>query len=701
MRNISYLIDRAKYNSTIMFKLFNKRINKVETAAPPNSSVSDKSLQTIAFPYGHSASLITIAPEENPKQVVEKLSITPPSALITISGDTEGLDEQMQLRLTQLFSRGVARAAADTDAMLMDNGKAAGLAALTGQGVTDRGRKSRLVGVAPVTQVTYPGQSETPTTSDALPLEPNHSHFVLVDSQERGREIEVMYNLAAALATDKPALTILINGGEQSRAEILRSVRLGWPILIFSGTGQLADEIVTLHQNPPDFIADPALAEMIAEGHILVFPIDGQVEELERLIQRQFRGDGLLKLAWEQFAVYDQNANRQQKTFQRLQFLIIVMGVLGTLLALFQASLDLEIRQTTQIVDLQEVVDDSQQGCEPALNKLNEIKKSSSWFANFLATHSYLMFFIEYLVEFLQYVIVAIPVLVTVLIAVASRFNAGQKWVLLRSNAETIKSEIFQYRALADVYNAERCVDTCRESQLADKMQTISHSLIQTEANMSALKPYKGPLPPRYGTAENDDGFSALSPERYLDTRLEDQLNYYVKKTIQLERQWSRWQWAIYLLGGTGTLLAARGQELWIALTTGMVAAITNYLAYQQVQERLTKYNQTATRLAHVRNWWTALSAAEQAKQANIDKLVVDTEGVLEDEFKSWMLQMEETMSVLKEEQAKAAEKAQAKVSIEPEMVKPVAGQPPKGLESFKEHFIKPESSDNNIDSKT
>ena len=36
---------------------------------------------------------------------------------------------------------------------------------------------------------------------------------------------------------------------------------------------------------------------------------------------------------------------------------------------------------------------------------------------------------------------------ITVLIAAANRFSAGNKWIFLRATAESIKKEIYRYRA--------------------------------------------------------------------------------------------------------------------------------------------------------------------------------------------------------------------------------------------------------------
>ena len=681
----------------------------------------DKSYKKITFPNGNEAQLITVSADADPTQaVLKKLSLGSPEGLIIVSGDTINLDEPVQQRLTQLLSRGLAKMAINMNAVLMDNGKTSGLVTMMGQSVADRGYQSPLVGVASATQVNYPEQSETGALHEgATPLEPNHTHFVLVDAKNHYQEMDFKCRLGAAVASHHPTVTILINGGEESRAEVLRAVRLNWPLIVFSGSGQLADEIADLYQNPPNFIPEPELAEIIAEGQIFIFPIDGEIEELERLIHRQLRGDNTLKLAWKQFATYDKNATRQQKLFHRLQFFVIFVGVLGTLLALFQASLDLQVQEAQQVKQARALIEvqveshqtancntDTDKKEKSICKKTEEEEKSISWvwlyslcqstmesiecqakellknkpekemlwvtevqnslkiiekascIAKFVASNPFLDTVTTWVVAFLQWVIVAIPVIVTILIAVLDRFNNGQKWIGLRSNAEKIKSEIFCYRTQSGIYHAAHCLENNRETKLAEQIQNINDHLMQTEVNLSALIPYEGPLPPPYSTAVNDDGVMRLSPERYLNVRLEDQLNYYVKKTAQLESQWSRLQWGIYILGGVGTLLAARGLELWIALTTGLVGAMTAYLAYQQVEDRLKKYNRASINLTNIRNWWSALPSSEQAKQENIDQLVFDTEQALGSEFNEWVQQMQETVTALKEEQKKAAEKA-------------------------------------------
>src|SRR5262245_14078839 len=103
------------------------------------------------------------------------------------------------------------------------------------------------------------------------------------------------------------------------------------------------------------------------------------------------------------------------------------------------------------------------------------------------------------------------------------------------------------------------------------------------------------------------------------------------------------------------------GRDLWMALTTGVVAACTTYLGYQQIETTFMKYNQAATDLANVQGWWMALSLEERADQHNIDTLVEHTENILHSEFTGWVQAMNDALKKLRAQQAeKASDKGAA-----------------------------------------
>jgi hypothetical protein len=635
----------------------------------------------IAFENNHEAIAVFPPPGAGAEDIISALNITSHNAVLLIIGGADSVDEKLKSRLTQLFSRGVARAAATMNAVTIDGGTQAGVMALMGQGVADRGFKSALIGVAPLGMVTYPGSEGNGQT----PLDPNHSHFVLVEGKAWGSETNVIFKLVSALRSIKaPAVVLLTGGGAITKSEALQAVRQNLPLLIVEGSGGTADEIASAWKAKPKLPDDPVMAEIISDGRIELHLLDKLVTGAERLLIRALGADNVLLQSWGHFADYDLNAILQRKRFERLQVAIIVIGVLGTALALIKQVYNPNGVQT----DLK------------------------NWWLYLpwpwsVRTDHWVGWWLVY------YLLIVIPILLTILITAANRFKQGNKWLLLRATAEAIKREIFRFRARAGDYKegsnviapatpvtpvlssappsdattaapaspapsapetpaAPQLPPPTPEQVLAQRVEDITRRVMRTEVNASALKPYdrdKG-LPPYMDAArDGDDGLSFLTPDRYVQVRLGDQLNYYRTKAVKQERQLNVIQWSIFIVGGLGSLLAAINRQVWIALTTAVAAALTTFLSFRQTESIVTKYNQTATDLNNVKAWWTALPPAEQAKQINIDALVDHTEQVLQSELDGWVQQMQNALAELRKGQAQAAEKEEKSGSTPPPVV--------------------------------
>lgn len=616
----------------------------------------------IVFKNHNEAVALFPAPDGKAEEVVGKLDIKPCKAVVLLLGDSDAVDEKLIPRLTQLFGRGVARAAAETEAVVIDGGTQAGVAAMMGLGVAGRGYKSKLIGVAAADEVAYPGGPE-----QGVPLEPNHSHFVLV---EGGGQEAMKYGLVGVLTgrvagaagdgrkprkkeaekeeAKVPALGLLAGGGPNSKDEVLRAVRQGLTLIVVEGSGGLADEIAAGWKQRQTLPDDPVMAEILADGEIHLHPLSNPAQAIERLIIRELGVDKVLTQAWEVFADYDLNANIQQKRFGTLQMAILTLGVIGTALAIAQ-------QLPSPVVD-------------PA-----------RW--SYKVLHGALGPNLTWLRIALHQILIIIPILLTVLITASNRFKQGSKWLLLRAGAESVKREIYRYRTRAMDYKDNP------EQRLAERVEDITRRTMRTEVNLSAVVPYskdKGFPPDMYAAQGGDDGFSYLTPDRYVEVRLGDQLNYFKKRAVRLERQLKALYWAIFVIGGLGTYLAAVDLQVWIALTTAVVAAVGTYLGYRQTENTLTKYNQAATDLANVKAWWNALSAEEQSEQVNIDSLVEHTEQVLQSELDGWVQQMQNSLAELRKGQEPTTEREEGKDDAERPEPKPGAadaaagGPPPK-----------------------
>jgi len=602
--------------------------------------MSDITKQTVSFQNDMNATVVLPTATAKVEDIISALSIPPYKAVILNLGGADSIDDALIPRLAQLFGRGIAKAAAEANAVVIDGGTQSGVIALMGEGVAGRGNKSTLVGIAPLSKVSYP---ET-TSATGTRLEPNHSHFVLVEGNDWGNETAMMFQLVSALINNKvvvtsnepkpakpdapkavvkvPCLAVLVGGGSIAKNEVLRAVRQNIPLIVVEGSGKLADEIAVAWKNKQTLPDDPVMAEIIAEGDIQLHQVNNSVKGIERLIIRELGIDNVLMQAWETFADYDLNANLQQKRFDRLQLAIILLGVVGTALVVIQQV----FAPRDQSNDLL------------AVTELWKGKNYRWWI--------------------IYHLLILTPILLTVLVAASNRFKQGSKWLLLRAGAESIKREIFRYRTRAMYYKQHA------EQQLAQRIEAITQRTMRTEVNVSSLKPYNkdnGFPPHMFAAKGGDDGFSYLTPDRYVEVRLGDQLNFFQRKALRLERQFRGLYWLTFIIGGLGTYVAAIGLQAWIALTTSLVAAIGTYLGYRQTENTLTKYNQAATDLSNVRAWWNALSAEEQADPINIDSLVEHTEQVLQSELDGWIQQMQNALAELRKGQGLSGEREEKK----------------------------------------
>ena len=345
----------------------------------------------------------------------------------------------------------------------------------------------------------------------------------------------------------------------------------------------------------PSAITDPDLREIVLQADIR--PVTGTDPRMfGRQLAWELQDEPILKKAWQSFATYDRLAKRLRRMFTRFQASILILGVVATLLGLID----------------------------------NQVKESA-----------------------LHWVVVVVPILVSVLIALASRRAVGQRWIMLRAAAESIKAAIYQYRILSTAAATDHTQAAgAGPQQLVSQLEFIENRLLHTEASSGPLTPYQGPLPPMmYGASGDDDGLSPLGADRYLQIRVGDQLTYFNDRISTLNRRRNLLQVLAIAAGATGAILAAANLEAWIGLTAGASAAALAYLGYLQVDNTIVTYNQTASRLAGLERAWRALSPAQQNAVA-FKRLVADCESALSTELSGWVQQMNDTLKDLRRDQA-------------------------------------------------
>jgi SLOG in TRPM, prokaryote len=248
---------------------------------PVPANYREINIKELYFPNGKRARSLIIPSGTSASYILQKLDIQKPNAVFIIAGGTSDISDELNC----LFSRGIAHAAISMNAIVIDGGTQAGVMKKVGQAIVEqRGEATILLGISPLGRVMYPGKPTAISSDNEVPLDPNHSHFVLVESNEWGGETQTMYELAATLSATCPSVAIVVNGGSITKDEVWHNVRQERPIIIIEGSGRLADDIAKFWREKPAAITDAKMSEIIARGDIHLFPVTGSPEELEKLI---------------------------------------------------------------------------------------------------------------------------------------------------------------------------------------------------------------------------------------------------------------------------------------------------------------------------------------------------------------------------------------------------------------------------------
>lgn len=359
----------------------------------------------------------------------------------------------------------------------------------------------------------------------------------------------------------------------------------------------------------------------------------------------------ILEDAWLRFATYDKNAVIAQRRFVQQRKWILILGVAATTLAIVYSTLEQYLKPDTIVFP--------------------------GWLGSWLSKQQFL--------EGFHVLVIAVPIIVTVLVAFSEKFKMGISWVMLRSSAEAIKKEIYRYRMQVDEYNPSETRSTeTRDVRLAKRLKVISRRLMETSVNQTDLQAYKGDLPPRSGTPEEDNGFDDMTAEQYLKWRLENQFNYYQKKVARLGKELRRFQALIILLGGVGALLAAVNLNVWLAVSNALAVAFASYLEFKRIEATIVSCNLSAADLYDIRIWWHALSPETRRQRASVETLVSGTEAVLQTENAGWLQEMREALSEIYKDK-KEIKPATANDELAPA----VAAEKRPSHPEFQPHFLR------------
>jgi hypothetical protein len=234
----------------------------------------------ISFPNGNVARAIQVGYPAELTTALSQLGIPPACPTLVLVGGASGLSNEVMESLQNIFIEVLAPLAETLGLVVIDGGTEAGVMQLMGQARQHIGGTFPLVGVAAIGTVIFPNLS--PPSQEAAPLEPNHSHFVLVPGNLWGDESPWIARVASSLARDSVSATVLINGGKIAWMDVTYSVKELRPVVILAGSGRTADTLAAMLRGEN---VHESGKHLTASGLLRTVDVKGGSDRLATLLQ--------------------------------------------------------------------------------------------------------------------------------------------------------------------------------------------------------------------------------------------------------------------------------------------------------------------------------------------------------------------------------------------------------------------------------
>lgn len=300
----------------------------------------------------------------------------------------------------------------------------------------------------------------------------------------------------------------------------------------------------------------------------------------------------ILQVAWMRFAQLDAAASKRSKSHLRLRRWIASLGVLATLFAI-----------------------------------LTEMYPS-----NFPLLGGLM----------LKILLIASPIMASILAAFVSKFFSTGDWLVARAGSEEILKEIYAYRTILQKAPTRR-------AWLEKRLAEIQRSVYSGMNGELVLEPYKGILPPspRFSPQypDSDPGFNDLTGDEYFIYRLKNQLDWHTKEVNRRQKERTRLQWLILFSGGMGAFLAGIGGSLslWVALAAAFSSAFIGWQELRSLDSVVRNYSKVIMELNILFDHWKNLEGEEQ-NQTEFYKTVRSTEDILWGQNVEYIKAMQEAL---------------------------------------------------------
>lgn len=285
----------------------------------------------------------------------------------------------------------------------------------------------------------------------------------------------------------------------------------------------------------------------------------------------------ILDLAWRKFAQYDATSVKRTTSYTRLRQWIAIFGVLATFFAILTTIYPDSFPQVGEFV--------------------------------------------------LKVLLISSPVIASLLAAFANKFFATGDWLITRAGAEETLKDIYLYRTILQK-------NPRRREWLEKNLTDIQRSVYRGMNGELAIETYKGviPPPPRFDPKypNSDPGFHDLSGDEYFSFRLENELNWHIKKVNEKQKERTRLQLLILASGAAGAILAALGGpfSLWVALSASLTTTLLGWQELKNLDLVVRNYSKVILELTIISDHWKNLEIEERT-DTEFYNMVKSTEEIL------------------------------------------------------------------------
>ncbi|MBN1964997.1 MAG: SLATT domain-containing protein [Anaerolineae bacterium] len=262
--------------------------------------------------------------------------------------------------------------------------------------------------------------------------------------------------------------------------------------------------------------------------------------------------------------------------------------------------------------------------------------------------------------EVFKIMLVILPLLSTGLLTFASRFEAGIAWVGFRLVAESIRREVYRLRVKASQNRLTRSDLEGLRIHVLNQRARLDDLGITIPLWGERYEPGDTLIKPAYTDVPDDDGYTPMTVDQYVNWRVVHQANWYrsrIKQDYHATRVYRAW---ILFIGALGAFLAAVDYGEFVAVTVAGVTALQAWLGLREHEYSYNIHVRTLLQLQdRIASYYINLRPiCEQATRTDADmqaimSYVKSVEDVLEEERLMWQ------QSVLQGQEATEASIAQ------------------------------------------